>query len=373
MDDPGPGPQLRPADAAAPVGAGADGPSPFAHGGGLPPPTASLPALPASPVSRVGLAVMGGLLAVVLVVGALRNGVTQALGDMGLRSPMKLTYTLLLLSPLLFEAGYPRLSRRWPAGTRLGTSIERLHLHAPYVIVVGLTMLVVRLQNTWDLDLTAALGWDLTPWVHAIEGDAVGHVQRAVRHRFLDLFFWFVYIDVYFLWHVAAIFLFALAGLTGLVKRMALAFVAIYAIAMPFYVLAPVNEAWTTNPMYGCGYGYAGAPEGIIHEECSSVAGGIVYAISSINNCFPSLHNAFAWIVPFVLWRSGRRKWAARTAPVAVLISMSTIYLGIHWFTDLVAGILTSHVAAVVATRLHYTLGADLKPKDVRWGPRTDA
>jgi membrane-associated phospholipid phosphatase len=323
-------------------------------------------------VSRIGLAVMGGLLAVVLVVGALRNGMVQALGDMGFRSPMKATYTLILLSPLAFEAAYPRLTRRWEEGSQLRTYVDRLHIHAPYLIVVGLVMLAVRLENVWDLDITAFFGWDLTPVVHTLEGDAVGTVQHAMRHRLLDLFFWFIYIDVYFLWHAVGLFVFALSGLTGLVKRMTVAWVLIYAIAMPFYILAPINETWVTNPIYDCGYDYAGAPEGIIHQECG-FAKGMVYAISSINNCFPSLHNAFAWILPFVLWRSGRTKWANRLAPVAFLISVSTIYLGIHWFTDLVAGLLTAWIAAVIATRIDFTLAPSLAIKGLKWTRRTPA
>lgn len=342
-------------------GAGAAGPSP------RPAQPAPVPA----PVAKLGVGIMLGLLAIVLAVGVARNGPLQALKDLGFRSPAIAVYTLLLLSPILFEGLYPRLARVQRPGVR--RVLDNLHAHAPYLIVIGIVMLVMRLENVFDLDITAALGLDWTPHVEAIEGDIVARFQEAVRHPFLDVFFHTIYVTVYALYHVVAMVGFAVAGKTGMVKRFTVTWTLVYAVALPFYILAPINETWTTNPEYGC-YGSLEGPfgsfatdtEGVLHDECGDESG-IVFAISSINNCFPSLHNAFAWALPFLLLKSGWRRLGAFTSVIAFLITVSTFYLGIHWVTDMVAGVLLAWVVTSVAVRFDYGLTPGLRFTHRRW------
>lgn len=338
------------------------------------------PPASATPVAKLGVAIMLGLLAIVLAVGIARNGPIQALKDLGFRSPAIAVYTLLLLSPIIFEGLYPRLSRS--TNVRFRKVVDNLHAHAPYLITIGIVMLVMRLENVFDLDITAALGLDWTPHVEAIEGDVVARFQAALRHPALDLFFRFIYVTVYALYHVVAMVGFAIAGKTGMVKRFTVTWTLVYAIALPFYILAPVNETWFTNPEYDC-YGDGTGPadpanyegpygnfatdtEGVLHDECGEV-GGIVYAISSINNCFPSLHNAFAWALPFLLLKSGWKKLGAFTSVIATLVSISTLYLGIHWVTDLVAGILLAWIVTSIAVRFRYSLTPGLKMVGAGW------
>lgn len=331
-------------------------------------------------MAKLGVVLMLGLLALVLAVGIARNGPVQALKDLGFRSPAIAVYTLLLLSPIIYEGLYPRLHR--VTSPRARRALDNLHAHAPYLIVIGIVMLVMRLENVFDLDITAALGLDWTPHIEALEGDLTARFQAALRHPALDLFFRFIYVTVYALYHVVAMVGFALAGKTGMVKRFTVTWTLVYAVALPFYILAPVNEAWFTNPEYDC-YGDGTGPadpanyegpygnfatdtEGVLHDECGT-KGGIVYAISSINNSFPSLHNAFAWALPFLLLKSGWKRLGLATSAVALLISASTLYLGIHWVADMVAGIALAWVVTSIAVRFDYRVTPQLRLRDARW------
>lgn len=333
-----------------------------------------------TPVAKLGVGIMLGLLALVLAVGIARNGPLQALKDLGFRSPAIAVYTLLLLAPILYEGLYPRLHRVTSPGAR--RALDNLHAHAPYLIVIGIVMLVMRLENVFDLDITAALGLDWTPYLEAFEGDLTARIQAALRHPALDLFFRFVYVTVYALYHVVAMVGFAVAGKTGMVKRFTVTWTLVYAVALPFYILAPVNETWFTNPEYDC-YGDGTGPadpanyegpygnfatdtEGVLHDECGEV-GGIVYAISSINNSFPSLHNAFAWALPFLLFKSGWRRLGVFTSVIAFLVSVSTLYLGIHWVTDMVAGIALAWIVTSIAVRFDYALTPGLRFARAKW------
>ena len=331
---------------------------------------------PRTPVSRLGVAIMAGLLAVVLAVGIWRNGVLQALGDLGFRSPPIAVYTILLLSPLFFESAYPALARRTSGRPR--RVVENLHRHAPYLIVIGIVMLVMRLENALDLSLTSAMGLDFTPAIWRFEGDLVGPLQSWMRGWPLndvtvplygkplgDSIFIFVYVTLYALYHVLAIFGFAVAGRTGMVKRLAVAWTLIYAVALPFYLFLPVNEVWTTNLDHCPQYGYTEV-EGILNTDCGD-SGGVVLAIASINNCMPSLHNAFAWTLPLVLLRSGWRRLGWSVSLFGALITVSTVYLGIHWLVDIVAGLALAWVATTVAVRLDYGLSHRLRLTGLRW------
>jgi membrane-associated phospholipid phosphatase len=258
-------------------------------------------------------------------------------------------------------------------GIRTRRALDNLHAHAPYLIAIGIVMLVMRLENVFDLDITAALGLDWTPHIQALEGDIVARFQAALRSHALDLFLRFIYVTVYALFHVVAMVGFAVMGKTTMVKRFTVTWTLVYAIALPFYILAPVNETWTTNPEYGCydsldgPFGsFATDTEGVLHNECGDDSG-IVFAISSINNCFPSLHNAFAWALPFLLFKSGWRRLGLFTAVISTLVSVSTLYLGIHWVTDLVAGIALAWIVTSVAVRFDYVLTPGLKLRDAVW------
>lgn len=347
-----------------------------------------LPApLRTAPVARRGIAFMLALLVTVLVVGFLLNSRSQppgralltTLGNLGFRSPPIALYTLLLLSPIFFESAYPWLARR--ASGRGRRVVENLHAHAPYLIVIALVMLVMRLENALDLSLTAALGLDFTPAIWRFEGDLVGPLQSWMRSWPLndvrmplygkplgDSLFIFVYVTLYALYHVVAIFGFAVAGLTGMVKRFTVAWTTVYAVALPFYLFAPVNEVWTTNVAYCDHYGYTEV-EGLLNDDCGA-SGGIVLAIASINNCFPSLHNAFAWTLPFLLLRSGWRRLGWAASGFGLLITVSTVYLGIHWITDIVPGIALAWFATSLSLRLDYGLTHELRLTSLRWARR---
>ena len=50
--------------------------------------------------------------------------------------------------------------------------------------------------------------------------------------------------------------------------------------------------------------------------------------------------------------RSGIRRWAIFTWISAAIIIFSIFYLGIHWFTDMVAGVALALIAATVGIRV---------------------
>ncbi|MFW6449005.1 MAG: phosphatase PAP2 family protein, partial [Halobacteriota archaeon] len=71
-------------------------------------------------------------------------------------------------------------------------------------------------------------------------------------------------------------------------------------------------------------------------------------------NVFPSLHASLAATVVLLAWRTRDTypRWLPVSAAIAASVVVSTMYLGIHWATDVVAGLVLAYVAVELAERV---------------------
>jgi len=77
----------------------------------------------------------------------------------------------------------------------------------------------------------------------------------------------------------------------------------------------------------------------IIGDDISAYLLKLVYEGDKPYNCFPSQHVAYSWTAMFIAFK--QNKWAGIIALVmAILISLSTLFIKQHWFVDVPAGIM---------------------------------
>ncbi len=71
-------------------------------------------------------------------------------------------------------------------------------------------------------------------------------------------------------------------------------------------------------------------------------------------NVFPSLHTSLAATVSFLAYRTRAvyPKWAAVAIFLGICVAISTMYLGIHWAIDVIAGIGLAYVCVSLASLL---------------------
>jgi len=121
-------------------------------------------------------------------------------------------------------------------------------------------------------------------------------------------------------------------------KVFALAVAADYAISLPFFLFFPVPERWAYPESGAILLSDLWAPELIE----------VFRPISGLDNCFPSFHVSLTvvTVVLAFLYRL-RYRWSALW--IGLLITLSTSVLGIHWLTDIVAGLATGILAVTVA------------------------
>lgn len=116
-----------------------------------------------------------------------------------------------------------------------------------------------------------------------------------------------------------------------------------YLICLPFYILMPVREPWTL-----------GGSDVVLMIDLHSFAPliDVLRPMSGLDNCFPSYHTSLTVSLVLIAYLGGPRKFARAIAVTGFLIVLSTLYLGFHWLSDVVAGVIAGAVAFAWARKL---------------------
>ncbi|HEX2022896.1 MAG TPA: phosphatase PAP2 family protein, partial [Candidatus Thermoplasmatota archaeon] len=219
--------------------------------------------------------------------------------------------------------------------------VARMRGALPAVVVLSVTTIVAGVQGGLERTVQTALGWDFTPHVHALEGDLVARVQAAIRNPILDVVLVSVYTAGAFLLYFVPFFALVALGRGRSAMRVACTVAGIWAVGVVCYFFLPVKEVW---------YSGLGGAQPILFEYFPEYDHSPTY-MNSIDNNVPSLHTALSCGIALALWLARERWLAIPATAVAAGITMATMYLGIHWVTDVATGLLTMGAAAWLAHR----------------------
>ncbi len=217
----------------------------------------------------------------------------------------------------------------------------RLRAVLPYLVVM-LGLLVLRrvtqeeaTRLTWWLDL------DLGAWIHSIEGSFI-EIFQAVQTPELTAVFSFMYLYGYVIVILFPVIAYFCLPAVDHLKELLLAYIVNDSVALVCYVsfiaYGPrnVDRIDFVEPLL---YN--------IHPDAAFVTGSINLNI----NVFPSMHTSLA-VTAFLLAYRTRRIypiWSGIAGVFATLIVFSTMYLGMHWAIDVLAGIVLAVGAVYIA------------------------
>ena len=244
-----------------------------------------------------------------------------------------------LLNLLLFFLGVLYL---FPKGTLKTPQVnlqQFTSFYFMYLLIIVLVVIVHLLEvNLIDPFTTSYVGQNLTSVIQSLE-DGIVHGISQYSTPVLTYFFVFIYIILYpfTLWFTVLYFM--LADKQKAMKTFALSFAFIYVIALPFYLFVPITNVST---YYG------------MTLSLNSVLPGIeqfFYATTTSNNCFPSLHVAMTLLVAQTVSLTDNKRYKYFAYFCAICVIISVIYLGIHWITDVLGGILLSFGAFYLVKR----------------------
>jgi membrane-associated phospholipid phosphatase len=222
---------------------------------------------------------------------------------------------------------------------------------APYVGGLGVVLAVNKGFIRRIEALSFEYGYRATTAIYAIEGDLVAAVQDAIP-RVAVYFFGPMYVVGYVVLLVFPLAAYAFAERLRPLKRLVAAYAVNYAVAIACYagIVAYGPRNYPRVP---------GADPGAASVEPLLLDwfGGVTRLTSQVNaatNVFPSLHTALSVTVLLaaVSTREEFPRWRYVAGALTGSIVVATVFLGIHWVTDVVAGAVLAVGSVAAADRI---------------------
>jgi membrane-associated phospholipid phosphatase len=183
-------------------------------------------------------------------------------------------------------------------------------------------------------------GWQITQEIFAIEGELVGVIQ-SYSHPVADLYFSYTYIYGYiFLVAFPVIAYFVLSDGRP-VREITLAYAINYLVGVLCYLLFIAYGPRNVMPDLVDQVLYLNWPESNL----------LTREFNANVNVFPSLHTSLSVTVALlaVRTRDSYPLWVPVSSLLACSVAFSTMYLGIHWGIDVLAGIVLAVISVGAA------------------------
>jgi membrane-associated phospholipid phosphatase len=182
---------------------------------------------------------------------------------------------------------------------------------------------------------------DFTPSVYGLEGDFVAVFQRLFENDMLTSFLTFFYVVVFPAVMIASIGIYAYQRNFKLFYAVCYALMINYMIAIPFYLFFPVTEVHAFNPNVK-----------FLMLDAFPTFENDYRPLSDLDNCFPSLHTSISVTMAMIALKSKNGFWKIFAPASAAIVIFSIFYLGVHWLTDMAAGMVLGLLAVRIALRL---------------------
>lgn len=214
---------------------------------------------------------------------------------------------------------------------------------SPKYFLFFVSVVAIMILNKFELALEKwfHVSYDLTPVIAGWEGAWQVWLQRNMESSLLTALCAFFYLVVFQSVMIASVGIYTHHKNMKLYYGFCIAILLNYVLAVPFYFFVPVNEVWFVHPQVK-----------FLMLEAFPSFEQEYRNLSGLNNCFPSLHTSISLTMALVASRSGIRRWAIFTWTQALVIIFSIFYLGIHWFTDMIAGAALALFAVTVGLKV---------------------
>ena len=227
---------------------------------------------------------------------------------------------------------------------RLSTFVDFFRRYWIHVLILFMIYNAKDGLDEIDRILMASTGLDMTPWIYAIEGDLVLHVQQFFEAQWLTVTLTHFYVAGFMFICYVSVFYFAYFDDRWMADRVTLTIAWVYILAIPFYLFFNVRVTGAYIPeMETLAYS--------LNPEISDW----FRRIDPFTNCMPSLHIG----IPYAVWLCIKRfdhdeRWALyrKIVFIYVLLTVFTIiYLGIHWIIDIAGGMIVAFIAVNLADK----------------------
>jgi len=235
-----------------------------------------------------------------------------------------LVVSLLTVLGLILIVGLDRL---W---TFRVDAVDRFEGVFPYLLLLGGVLAVNSYLRQIGPSLSWVFGWQITDDIFAIEGDFVGILQ-SYSHPVADLYFSYTYIYGYIFLVAFPVLAYFVLSDGRPVRELILAYAINYVVGVVCYLVFIAYGPRNVMPDLVDQILYLNWPESNL----------LTREFNANVNVFPSLHTSLSVTVALLAYRTRESYplWLPVSSILAASVMVSTMYLGIHWGTDVVAGI----------------------------------
>lgn len=227
---------------------------------------------------------------------------------------------------------------------RLTTFVDFFRRYWIHILILFLIYNAKDGLDEIDRILMASTGLDMTPWIYAIEGDLVLHVQNFFEAQWLTVTLTHFYVAGFMFICYVSVFYFAYFDDRWMADRVTLTIAWVYILAVPFYLFFNVRVTGAYLPEM----------EPLAYSLTPEISDWF-RRIDPFTNCMPSLHIG----IPYAVWLCIKRfdqdeRWALYRKIVfayVILTGFTIIYLGIHWILDIAGGMIVAYVAVNLADK----------------------
>lgn len=200
-----------------------------------------------------------------------------------------------------------------------------------YVAFLAVVLVVNKFARVYGPRLSWVLDWNVTMLIYRLEGTTVAWIQSVATPPATAVL-GFVYLYGYAFLLVFPLVAYFLLADARPFNRTAAAYTLNYAVGVVLYTLFVSYGPRNVLPDLVSPLLFAEYPESKL----------LTSQINANTNVFPSLHTSLASTVAILSWLTRDRypRWPLVAIPLALGVVVSTMYLGIHWATDVVAGVL---------------------------------
>ena len=217
------------------------------------------------------------------------------------------------------------------------TARQLINGYWPYILAAAAVYGLVQVQFPIRQHLNLLVNYDCTAYIEQIEGGLVSGFQSMATPT-LTYLMTFVYIVFFSSIVIFTFIVLAYTEQTSELKRFSLVFILNYLIAFPFYLLFPVTVT-----------GYALPTVQPLMYELHPAIYSAITMVDPLDNCFPSLHVALVFSTFLIIYGTNLRRYRVFLIFAFPTVVFATLYLGIHWVTDIIAGmalsVFTFHIA----------------------------
>lgn len=180
-----------------------------------------------------------------------------------------------------------------------------------------------------------------TPMVHALEGNHVFWVQHYLYSPAMTFSMAVVYIGSFLFIMTFSLALFTYLDRMKLASKLIFLYVVLFFLTVPFYLLVIVYTPSYPKMLYPGAESVIRGMEPLLYNYGPNVNDFFIN-YDTFNNCFPSMHIGYPAATIFFLFLNSRNFKGYKIFLITALgfIAVAIIYLGIHWFTDIVGGFL---------------------------------